>query len=75
MRRKNIWGLAGFIFVAAWILGFLFETGAPPQDVLAFYRAHLKAASGWRPRYPSLREGWQAVLNQVKENRQAMSPG
>lgn len=39
MQRKNGWCLAGFVFVGAWILWFLMESGAPalsapPQDVL-----------------------------------------
>jgi len=34
----------------------------------------LRAASGWRPKYPRAREGWRAVVEELKETASAARP-
>lgn len=43
----------------AWLLGSLGETLTRSQRIS---NRKLKAESDWTPRYPKLREGWEAVL-------------
>jgi nucleoside-diphosphate-sugar epimerase len=52
--------------VPGWIVKFLGSLGDTLARSQRISNRKLKAASGWTPRYPSMREGWQAVLDEME---------
>jgi len=70
----SLLGVAPARLIPGWVTGLLGNTVELLARSQRISNDQLKAASGWRPRYPSTREGWRVVLDQVKENRQAISP-
>jgi len=71
-RREYIDSLAQELGVPAprlaprWIVKFLGSVGETLARSQRISNRKLKAASGWTPRYPSMRQGWQAVLDSVE---------
>jgi len=67
-RREYVDALAAALGVApprfapAWTARLLGSAGELMARSVRISNAALKAATGWAPRYPSVREGWPAVL-------------
>lgn len=54
-----------------WIVRFLGSLGETLARSQRISNRKLKAESNWKPRYPSMREGWQAVLDSVETENPA----
>lgn len=54
-------------FPPAWIGKFMGSVGKLLSRSLKISNKKFKAASGWTPQYPSVREGWPALVRQMKE--------
>jgi nucleoside-diphosphate-sugar epimerase len=52
--------------VPGWIVKFLGSLGDTLARSQRISNRKLKAESGWKPRYPSMRQGWQAVLDAME---------
>jgi nucleoside-diphosphate-sugar epimerase len=52
--------------VPGWIVKFLGSLGDTLARSQRISNRKLKAESNWRPKYPSMREGWQAVLEAME---------
>jgi hypothetical protein len=53
-----------------WIANFLGSLGETLARSQRISNRKLKAQSSWAPRYPSMRAGWQAVLDSMKKGDQ-----
>jgi nucleoside-diphosphate-sugar epimerase len=51
----------------AWLAPFTGSLGETLARSLRISNRKLRAASGWAPKYPSMREGWQAVVEALPE--------
>ena len=49
----------------AWLAGLMGPLGETLARSLRISNRKLRTASGWAPQYPSVREGWRAVLREV----------
>lgn len=50
-----------------WIVKFMGSLGDTLARSQRISNRKLKAESGWAPKYPSMREGWQEVLDSIRE--------
>jgi nucleoside-diphosphate-sugar epimerase len=77
-RRELVDSLAGELGVRPprllprWTAKLAGSLGQAMARSLRISNRKLKAESAWAPMYPSMREGWQAVLSAVQEGNQAM---
>jgi nucleoside-diphosphate-sugar epimerase len=71
-RREYIDALASLLEVSSprlpprWIVKFLGSLGETLARSQRITNRKLKTESSWAPRYPSMRAGWQAVLDSIK---------
>lgn len=54
-----------------WVSHLMGSLGEMMSRSLRISNRKLKAASGWRPKYPSAREGWRAVVDELNETASA----
>jgi nucleoside-diphosphate-sugar epimerase len=73
-RRAHFDALADALRVArprvppAWLAGVTGSLGKTLSRSLRVSNRKFKEASGWSPRYPSARDGWRAVAEEVQRN-------
>jgi nucleoside-diphosphate-sugar epimerase len=76
MRREYLDSLASLLGASPlrlpprWIVKFLGSLGETLARSQRISNRKLKTESGWAPRYPSMRVGWQAVLDFIKGSHQ-----
>jgi nucleoside-diphosphate-sugar epimerase len=60
-------GLTPPRFLPNWTIPLFGSLGEAMSRSLRLSNRKLKIASGWAPRFPSVREGWPVMLSQMKE--------
>ncbi len=71
-RREFFDSLAGVLGVApprippAWMAGLAGSMGKTLARSLRISNRKLRSESGWAPKYPSIREGWRAVVEELR---------